>query len=306
MSIDDMHQYNMQEYAHAFIKAGFEPIYLPCNNIWVLKRPIPNTELFDAIGCYPITPFIGSVDFKTDQATLVEHNIVSVVLVTDVLNQPSYIDLVRSFHYVMEYKEHYIYDVNSEQQSYSKHHLAMLKKAKQGCEVKLVELADYLDTWYSLYSKLITKHSITGIQAFEYDYFLQLVNVRGLVTCAAFKEDNIVSMHIWLRYKNYLYSHLAASNDIGYQVMASYAIYDFAISYAKNNNCSTIDLGGGAGANTASKGLVFFKKGFANKIEHCHIAGYIANHDAYHKLSSNTEQSNFFPLYRAQNIKEMV
>ena len=67
-------------YAEAF---GLGTIDLPEWQTALLKRSIPGTEWFDALGCYPLTVFGPEADLQAGRERLRAAGLVSVALVPD-------------------------------------------------------------------------------------------------------------------------------------------------------------------------------------------------------------------------------
>jgi hypothetical protein len=295
-----IHPYCSKKYAESFKEVGMEPIYLPNNDIWLVKRPIPGANLYDAANCYPVFPFSKDIDFIKDIDTFKQHNIVSLVLVSDVFTQNACINLSNQFNYVIEYKPHYIIDLKVDEIKYTSHHRQYVKKANQYCETKFISLKEYIDEWKELYNVLIEKHSLTGVHKFSKSFFAEIATLDKLYMIGAFIEKKLVSAMLWIEYDGFIYSFLGASSSEGYDKMCAYAVYDYSIKYFKEKKFTAIDLGGGAGVQKSSAGLSFFKKGFSNKELYCYIYGMIIDHEAYINLSKDKNNTiKYFPLYRA-------
>ena len=212
------HPYSSTIYANSF-GSGYEPVYLDNAELYVLKRKIPGTEYYDAMGCYPLTIFGKNLDLQEDFNNLKSHKIISLVGVADPFFCPEPEELKTQFDHVIPFKEHFINDFSVESE-YSKHHRYEVRKAHKLCKTKTISLAEHLKDWYTLYKTLIDKHSIKGIQAFSQDYFSKISELNP-ITVGAFINNELVSAHIWFEYKGYVYSHLAASNEAGYKASAA-------------------------------------------------------------------------------------
>jgi len=288
------HPYASKIYANAFLPE-YQPVYLATAKTHILKRKIPGTEYFDAIGVYPLCPIAENADLEKDFLDLKKDGIISLVLVADPFFQPQLEKLQKFFSSVSPYKEHYLHDF-SLNNNYSKHHRYEIKKAVKLCETRRLVLVDHLDEWYMLYRNLMEKHEITGIQGFSRNYFSKICALDP-ITFGAFSEGTLISAHIWFEYNGYIYSHLAASSEIGYQTSASYAVYAASLKYFAESGAKTLDLGAGAGASKASKGLSFLKKGFSNTSKTCYLCCKILDEEKYMKLSAG-KNINYFPAYR--------
>lgn len=288
-----LHPYTSTLYAKAFAPE-YPLVHLAQANTHILLRSIPGIGLQDAIGVYPLCPIDATANLDQDFADLKKQGIVSLVLVTDPFFRPELEKMRQAFTKVAEFKEHYLCDLRKEHR-YSTHHRYEVKRAYRFCETRSIVLADYLDEWYTLYHTLIVKHGITGIQAFPKHYFAALCALNP-ITIAAFNEGKMVSAHIWFEYEGYVYSHLAASNDEGYKLRSSYAVYDHSIRHFRDAGMKIMDFGGGAG-NEASAGLSFLKKGFSNETTMCYLCGKILDEEQYNSLTRNKD-ANYFPAYR--------
>jgi lipid II:glycine glycyltransferase (peptidoglycan interpeptide bridge formation enzyme) len=77
----------------------------------------------------------------------------------------------------------------------------------------------------------------------------------------AMSQGKTVGAHLWYMQGEVAYSHLAASTEQGYRVMASYALYSCALGYFAGK-VRWLDLGGGAGVRSDDEdGLSRFKRG---------------------------------------------
>ena len=254
------HPYASLAYARAF-GADYEPIYLPEMDLHILKRPIAGTSYFDAMGPYPLSP-VTSVDrARDDFAILVAHQIVSLVLVIDPVRAPTPLAMSKVFDKVTPFKDHFIREPCLDR-PYSDHHRAKVRRAYRACETRIVRLADYLDDWSSLYEALSLKHQISGIQAFDRQYFDSLAKLEPFMV-AAFIEGALVSAHIWICDQGHVYAHLAASSPEGYRQSAAYAVYDHSFRHFADQGVRMVNLGGGAGIGAPSQGLTYLKHGFS-------------------------------------------
>lgn len=289
------HPYQTRAYADAFAKQGYTPAPLPSARTHALLRPIPGTSQVDALGVYPLCPMDASADLASDFESLRKNGAVSLVLVTDPFTSPARDVLDAAFDRVADFKEHFLCDLRIDH-TFSKHHRYEVRRAHKDCETRVVNLADHLDEWYGLYSTLIEKHGMGGIQAFPKDYFAALIALEPLMV-AAFAGGRMLSAHLWFSHGKHAYSHLAASSEEGYKLRGSYAVYDVSITELKARGIEVVDLGGGAGT-TASAGLTFLKQGFSNASVMCYLASKVLDEAAYAKLSEG-KTTNFFPAYRA-------
>jgi len=289
------HAYASEAYARAF-GHGYEPIFLPQASCWVLKRPIPGSDHFDAMGCYPLSPIAPDAMLSEDFEMLRALGLVSLVLVTDPFISPAQDVLAAQFDLAAAYKEHYVNDFSLPELYDSKNHRYKVRRALRDCEVRRISLAEFLPEWCALYDALITKHQMRGIQAFSHDYFKALCQLEP-ITFGAFSGGELVSCQLWFEHAGYGYSHLVASSERGYELRAAYALYDSSLHYFKERGVRCVDLGGGAGITEASGGLAMLKKGFSTTSTMCYLCGKILLPDEYQTLSRGKDKP-FFPKYR--------
>lgn len=292
-----IHPYGSATYASAF--APLRAIYLPNARTHVLERPIAGAPECDAMGCYPICVFDANDGIREDFAKLARVGLVSLVLVTDCVTQPDRAFLEKHFDRVRPHKTHYVYDARLPNGEYTKHHRDRVRRARKSCETRVVDLADHLDSWCACYETLVKKKGITGIQNFSRAYFETICRIREAVTIAAFSGGEFVSGHIWFRFEDKVYAHLAASSELGYKLRSAFAIYDHAIQMFRNE--CVIDFGGGAGIEASeSDGLAAFKQGFANAARENFLCGRILDRTTYDRLCAGLDRTDvFFPAYRA-------
>jgi len=289
------HHYASLAYAQAFAPP-YELLHLPQSEMYVLKRLIPGTEYYDAMGCYPVVPLVNAEAMASDMEMLKLQDIVSLVLVADSFFCPPEKTLRGMFDHVLAYKEHYLHDFSLARNDNS-HHRYEIRQALKQCDVRVIALKDHLDTWCALYRTLIEKRGITGMQAFSRDYFASLAEM-DMVMIGAFSNGVLVSAHLWFEYQGYVYSHLAASSEDGYKLRAPYAVYDYSIEYFAGKHAKLLDFGGGADAGQVGEGLTRFKKGFSNKSSMCFLCGKILDQELYQKLSAG-KTGSYFPIYRS-------
>ncbi len=282
------HPYNNFIYAKAL---SDDSLHLDHSDCYVIKRQIENTCYYDLAGVYPITPMVSTAPLIHDFNHLMDF--VSLVWVSDIFITPPHEQCVEICDFANDFKTHYYYDPH-QNLTISKHHRYEIKNAKG--EVQFIELGDYLDNWFSLYQTLVKHHEIKGVSNFTKEYFKNITTLPELKSTAVFYNNEIIAMHLWLHYDNFVYSHLAASSQLGYQHRANYLIYKFILEHYYEYY---IDFGGIAGDNNdPSHGLARFKRGFANNKKNNYIYGKILNNEIYQELIRKKQKLNYFPAYR--------
>ncbi len=289
-------------------------VYVDELQTWICVRNIPGTIYKDAVGPYPFTSISCPESKETLKNFLNEHDVISLVLVTDPLNQAINADatwLMDIFDMAPVYKEHYAVNLNKIDTTeiataFSKHHRYEVRKANKICETRLISLADYMDQWCQLYKHLVDRHQLQGIHCFSREYFEAIAKMPEFVSIASFISGQMTSCNIWLHNEGNVYNHLGASNTQGYSNNTSYAVYAHAIQHF--SDCQAIDLGGAPDTVSGQRNLSFFKKGFSNQTNINRICGIIVNPKRYASLCDqfdiDPKQTTFFPAYRttAKNI----
>ena len=293
---------NREGYFHPFYADSLSewatPLYLPHSQGWVLERSIPDSSFLDVMGLYPRFVCQNWELFAQDLAELKE-KYVCFSLVTDAFNPPPYsfqADVYRLF------KHHFIVDLTVPlHQIISPHHLHYAQKALTQVQVEQCQNPlEWLDEWIKLYHHLITYRQLKGLSVFSSVAFKKQFQVPGLIVLRATYEEETVGMHLWYSHEKRAYSHLAAFNQTGYSLMASYALYYWAMDYFAKQGYQCLDLGAGAGLHDHKNGLSWFKKGWSNQILPVYLCGWIFQPLLYQQLSEHVMYplEDFFPRYR--------
>lgn len=285
-------------YARVFEDSA-QPLYVEDWKTHLLVRDIPEARGRDAIGCYPIAVFGQDADLAKGVEWLKQQGLVAVGLVPDPFTAPPASELAQVFPLCVQFKTHCIVDYAKEVR-YSKHHRYEVKRAHERVRVEQVNLADHVDAWTALYGDLIDRHQIDGLARLSKDAFQRLLLVDGLTTVAAFVEQRVVSMHLWLTdpVRRAAYSLLAASDREGYALGAAYAVYDASIRLF--SDLEVLSLGAGAGLSSSEDdGLTRFKSGFANAEVQAYFCGVVLDSQRYAALTGNASATAVpFPTYR--------
>jgi hypothetical protein len=289
------HPYASAAYARIFEDQA-EPLWVPDWGAHVLVRDIPQGGR-DAIGMYPLAPFRPGADLKAGLAWLKDQGLVTIGLVPDPSASPPLSELEAAFGLCRPFKTHFIVDY-ARPVEFTKHHRGKVKRAHEKLRVEIVPLAQTIDAWTGLYGNLIDRHDIHGLSAFSRDAFVRLAAVDGLTAVAAFADDDIVSMHLWVAdpETGVGYSLLAATSADGYRRSAAYAVNDASIRLL--SDLRLVNLGGGAGLQAEEDGLTYFKRGFSNDEVTAYFCAAVLDEDRYGELGGVAGASLPFPAYR--------
>jgi hypothetical protein len=263
----------------------------------LLTRAIPTSTWLDALGCYPLTVFGPSPDLQAGLERLRQAGLVSVALVPDPLTCPSPEVLAQAFEICRPFKTHYLIDREAGPVRFAKNHRWSVRKSYKSCSFEPVDLCENLDVWLKLYGHTVTRHGVTGIQAFGHSYFRQLAKMASVIALAARYQGEIVAMILWVRSGEIVYAHLEGGSPAAYKAHATYGLIAAANEYFAD--CQIIHLGGAAGLDAEAKsGLTHFKRGFANRQVTAYFCGSCLDHSRYSILAGDQPPTSFFPAYR--------
>jgi hypothetical protein len=281
-----------------------KPRYLPESGGWILERSIPGSEARDAMGCYPLFACRHWSQLKVDLENIGD-SLVCVSLVTDPFGEFAPADLKTSFPDVaIPFKEHFVVDLSRSLDTLvNSHHRRNARKALREMRVEECETPiDLLDDWTTLYGTLIERHNITGMAAFSRESFATQLRVPGIVVFRAVHQDATVGMLLWYGQSNRAYYHLGAYNSRGYELGASFALFDYSIRYFAEHGFAWLNLGSGSGISTsAEQGLSRFKRGWSTGVRTVYFCGRILDRQRYQQILEmrRLPPPRYFPAYRA-------
>jgi hypothetical protein len=287
-------------YAASLAEFG-QPLHLPNSRGWLLKRRILGTDLFDAMGCYPLFTCAVWEHLAKDIEALQE-KLVSVAVVADSFGNYDEKLLQQTFERVVPFKSHFVVELgpNPEQIAF-KNHRRNARKALSKVSVDIVSSpAGFLNDWCVLYNNLIRRHNLNGIKAFSQNAFEQQLTLKDMVVFRATYQGRTVGSHLWMLQGEVAHSHLSAFSDEGYDLMCGYAFYWEAIRYFQGK-VKWLNLGAGAGIQAdANDGLTQFKRGWATGSRTAWFCATVLNTEKYAELceQAGVPDSSYFPAYR--------
>ena len=293
--------YKHPGYASSLAEFG-KPLELPKCGGWILKRDIPGTSYFDAMGCYPLFLCDDWAQLVVDIQNLMGH-LISITLVTDPFGNYNLSMLEDCFQdMVKPFKQHYVVDLDLPILNFvSDHHRRNARKALQNVAVELCpEPLNYIDEWVYLYSQLIEKHQIRGILRFSREVFTKQCVVPGIVMLRAIYNGVTVGMVLWYVVGERSYYHLGAYSPIGYELKASFALFWRAVEYFVGK-VRWLNLGAGSGLDSnVNNGLSRFKRGWSTGTRTAYICGQILDPTQYSNIikSKHIRETDYFPAYR--------
>jgi hypothetical protein len=233
-------------------------------------------------------------------------DLVTLALVTDPFGSYQQEYLQTCFDIVVPFKQHFVYDLSQlPDRVVSRHHRYYARRAFDTLSVEVcANPLVFLDDWTSLYRMLSDRHQLKGIKAFSSESFAKQLTTPGIVALRAVSEGTVVGGHLWYIQGDVAYSHLAAFSSRGYELMASYALYWFALQYFANL-VRWLNLGAGAGLMANSlDGLTQFKRGWSTGTRLAYFCGRTFDHSRYAEIVAckGTPVTQYFPAYRAGEL----
>ena len=294
-------------YLHPSYAASLEefgtPRPLPACGGFVLERPIEGTPHRDAMSCYPL---FAAADWRRlpEDVEALGKDLVSLAVVTDpfaacdeTLLRSAFPDRVTPF------KRHFVADLARPFREFvSRHHRYYAARALEQVRVeRCAEPSARLEEWTALYAHLARRHGLDGIKAFSRAAFAAQMRVPGLVMLRAAAGEDTVAAHLWYVQGDVAYSHLAAAGERGYDLMAAYALYWFALE-TFTGQVRWIHFGAAAGLGDDPRdGLARFKRGWSTETRPAYFCGRVFRPDLYREILERRGLADgaYFPAYRA-------
>jgi hypothetical protein len=159
----------------------------------------------------------------------------------------------------------------------------------------------YTQDWIELYGVLMRRHNVRGVSALSPRALSEQLAVPGIVVLRAVQQDKTVGIASWYLTQEVAYGHLAAYNQAGYAVSASYALFSRAIEYFAEQGLHYLHLGAAPGlVGNESDGLSIFKRGWATETRTAYFCGRIFDAARYRSLCAErgAMSGGYFPAYR--------
>jgi hypothetical protein len=158
---------------------------------------------------------------------------------------------------------------------------------------------DHLDEWERIFSVLVKRHSISGLRRFSRRAFAQQLATPGMVMFRASQGSQTIGFDLWYVQGDIAQSHLAAFDETGYKVGASYATKWTMLDYM-SRKVSWVNLGAGTHPD-ATDGLSYFKRGFSTGTKEAWLCNRIFQPENYSNLAMKAASpagGAYFPAYR--------
>lgn len=291
--------YASEAYARSLAFAG-EPLHLPACGGWVLRRAIPGTPYFDAMGPYPLFACRDWSRLGEDLAALKRSGLVSLTLVADPFAPLTAAGVTGCFDLARPFKRHFVARLGGDvEQIATPHHLRNARRGLRRVQVNVVEdPSSHLDGWVGLYGELVARKGVADLRRFNRESFRQLLAMDDLVMLRASREEHSLGYRLFIQQGDTAYCHLSAYSRDGYRDGVSYALSRSAIDHFART-LTRIDWGGGVGApGAANDGLAAFKAGWSNDSADSWLLGAILDAGRYAQLSRAVPATQYFPAYR--------
>lgn len=294
--------YRHPQYAASLQQFG-HPRYLRHSGGWVLERNIPGSVGKDAMGVYPLFCCLDWSALTTDMVELAADGLISLALVTDPFGTYSEPLLRETFNAkVIAFKTHHVLDLSQPiEETTSSRHRKKARRALRQLKIEIMpEPISLLDEWAQLYEGLIRRHQIRGIQTFSRQVFEIQLAVPNVVAVCLWHAQRLVGAQLLVFQDDVAHCHLAAFDEVGYELGASYAMDLVSTDYCRNR-ARWYNLGGSAGMQeNGEDGLGWYKSGWSNETRTTYFCGHIFDHEAYNALvrARANEPTNYFPAYR--------
>lgn len=299
---DDMVGYRARSYVEALSEIG-SPIALIHSGGWLLKRPVPGFSASDAMGLYPLFVCRDWAGLAKDLQELGQE-LVALSLVTDPFGPYDEPYLRQCFpDRAVPFKQHYVVEFGRPLRTFvDSLHRRKAEKASYAVSVEIcANPIEMTAEWVQLYGNLVKRHNIRGIRAFSPGSISRQLAVPGAIAFRARYEDQTVGGGLCYVDRSVAYFHWAAFTDVGYQLLASFALFWAVLDYFSSMGLKWLDVGGGAGLDCdGTDGLSRFKRGWATGCRTVYFCGRILDPAQYAEISTarGLASCDYFPAYR--------
>jgi hypothetical protein len=277
------------------------PLVLPRCGGSGLVRPIPGSDLFDALGCYPIFCCADWRALRDDRAVLAARGIVSLALVADPFGDHDPELLAATFDRVVRFKDHFAADLDRDPEEFvSRSRRKIVRRALRRVEVRRAERpAAHADRFIELYDVLCRRHAIEGFRRFSPEALVRQLEVPGTLMFEGLADGETVVMDVWYEQGDVAHAHLVAQDDLGYATQAAYATKWHLLEHLRGR-VRWANFGGGVGGEADASSLALFKRGWTTDAFPAHLCTAVFAPEAYARLCAarNVGETSYFPAYR--------
>lgn len=240
----------------------------------------------------------------------ISKDFVSVTIVTDPFAGVVQKELSAAFDVVRPLHQHFVIDLDLwASERISRHHRRKLRTYRESTDCR-IEIGppdeNFLEHWLRLYQALIDRKGITDVRAFSRSIFSQQMQVPGAVIASAWGGSELLGADWYFRDGAYVYAHLSAYSEAGYQRAISYPLMQTAIEHFRPlSSCLTL---GGVPTGQEQGGLAFFKAGWASRTLPNYICGLVLIEEEFRRLNGGISPTvgGYFPYYRRKEFANTV
>lgn len=172
---------------------------------------------------------------------------------------------------------------------------AVRKGLKNNVRIHFATQAEFLPAFKQLYSDSMQRLKTSNFYFFNDAYIDAICNLETTCLSIATYENTIVTALISLIKDGILELHLLGTRVESNALCATNLIYHQTFIEAKKRGCHTVHFGGGAGV-ALDDPVLFFKRGYSNKIASFNIGKYIHQSVAYTSLANAHEHKTGAPI----------
>lgn len=277
-----------------------EPVRLNACGGWVLRRPIPDTDLYDCVGPYPLFMCRDWARLAEDLASLRQAGTVSAVIVPEPFREYSSSLLESVFDVVRPVKRRWIVDLTGDFEGLvSAHHQRCARRALQSIEIeRCADPLRYADEWSRCYTLFAARRRMSGAAMFSTRNLIDQLAVPGLVMYRAIAEGHTIGFLLYMVHGAYAYGHLTGYTGQARRSGVAYAFYWAIFRDLQTLGVEQVDLGGGLEEDDR---LARWKAGWTPNTRPSFVCGAILRPEVYERLvcGLGTASPSFFPAYRA-------
>ncbi|MFC4712850.1 GNAT family N-acetyltransferase [Planococcus dechangensis] len=234
-------------------------------------------------------------------------NIISeVVRLHPLIDNASYLDIYCKLQYIRKTTAVDLTDsLQNIQQRYSPMTRRNIKKALSNhLQCRVVEKSDEnIAMFLKLYNDTMCRKEASNSYYFNSSIIKKQLEDTGVsksFLIFVYYGERVIAAVILLMTKRFAHYHLGASDKLFLSMRPNNLLFDFMVSFSKENGCETLHLGGGYQEDDS---LFKYKTSFTNQNNYDYYLGTNIYDDAlYEKLTllknNSDSERNFFPLYR--------
>lgn len=278
-----------------------EPVRLDACGGWLLRRPIPEANLSDCIGPYPLFTCREWNRLSEDLATLRQSGAVSAVVVPDPFGEYSHSLLESVFDVVRSVKRRWIVHLDDGYEDrISEHHRRCALRGSAHITIeRCADPARDGEEWSRCYERFAVRRGMSGAAVFSARSLIDQLSVPGLLMYRALSGDETVGFQLYMIDGACAYGHLTAYTGPARRSGVAYAFYWEIFRDLQALGIEWVDLGAGL---ADADGLARWKSGWTRDSCPSLLCGAILRPTEYDRLTRAAGGGGagaYFPAYRA-------